>query len=340
MPAYNEEKQIGGVLAGVPAYVDRVLVVDDGSTDGTSDVVRAAAVDDPRIEMHTFEKNQGVGAALATAYIWARDHEIDVAVTVDSDGQMAWSDLDHLVGPIVEGRADVTKGNRLLSPRDWPLIPKARLLGNTILSLLTKIASGYWSVADSQCGYIACSRYALNNIEWERLYRSYGRENDVLVRANVAGCRVADIPVRPLYGVGEQSTMKGVRVFLRIAFLLLRRFWWRLFNKYVLRDFHPLVFFYLLAMVTAVLDVAGIVYLIAVYIDTGLIRPTATIIVTLLTITTLNSLFFAFWMDMQVNAPLAVRVPEFFEIRTQITKESGRTDRRHSAPGEHEGSAV
>ncbi len=286
----------------------------------------ASCRDDPRIELVRFERNRGVGAALAEGYIWARDKRFDVTISVDADGQMDWEDMERLIRPIADGRADFSKGNRLLFPRDWPLIPKMRLLGNAILSLLTKIASGYWSVADSQSGYVACSRYALDNIEWERLYKSYGRENDMLIRANVAGCRVADIPVRPVYGVGEKSTMNAFSVFVRIAFLLFRRFWWRLFHRYVLREFHPLVLFYMLAIVASVADLGMITYLALRWLDTGLIPTLPALAATFLAVTALNSLFFAFWMDMQVNEPLAVRVPEYFEIRSELSEEDAARD--------------
>ncbi len=322
IPAYNEERQIGAVLESMPSYVDEVLVVNDGSKDNTAGVVEARAAIDSRVSLINLERNKGVGAATATACIWARSRRHEVAVLVDGDGQMAWEDLEHLVRPIADGRADLTKGNRLLSPSDWGRIPKIRLLGNAALSLLTKIASGYWAIADSQSGYMALSRYALENIQWEELYHSYGRPNDILVRANTANCRVADIPIRPVYGVGERSSMKVGKVIFSIAFLLFRRFWWRLFHKYILRDFHPLVFFYLLSIFSFVLSVPLLVYVLSVFVETARLPPIATLSLAFLGVTCLNSLFFAFWMDMQVNAPLAVRPNEVFAIRREISIEN------------------
>ncbi len=333
IPAYNEERNIERVLAGVPSCVDHVVVVDDGSKDATAAIVGRLANSDSRIHLIEFERNRGVGAAISAALVWARDQRCDVAVTVDGDGQMAWEDMAHLIAPIVDGRADLTKGNRLYSPRDWATIPKLRLFGNAALSLLTKIASGYWSVADSQTGYMAFSAYALENIDWDRLYKSYGRPNDILVKANVANCRVADVPIRPIYGVGERSNMRIAKVLFGIAFLLFRRFWWRLFYKYVLRDFHPLVFFYLLAIVAALADIGLGVHIVLSWINNGRIPQISALAAAFLAVTAMNSLFFAFWMDMQVNAPLAVRLPEFFGIRSEIATEM-ENDRPNDGPAD------
>jgi Na+/H+ antiporter NhaC len=141
------------------------------------------------------------------------------------------------------------------------------------------------------------------------MYKRYGRPNDVLVLANVAECRVADVPITPLYGVGEISSMKIAKVTLTISALLIRRFWWRLFHKYVLRDFHPLVFFYLLATLTMVVSIALSVRLVVSWISNGFVPQMTALALAFFTITALNSLFFAYWMDMQANAHLSVKLP-------------------------------
>lgn len=336
IPAYNEERQIAAVLRTIPDYVDSVVVVDDASRDRTADVVRECAEADPRVVLLQMERNSGCGAALAAAYKWALANDVDVAVSIDADGQMDVDEMIHLVTPIVDGRADLTKANRLASPKYWADIPKVRLVGNAALSVLTKMASGYWSVADSQSGYVAISRYALENVDWDNIYRSYGRPNDLLVRANVANCRVADVPSRPVYGVGERSSMKILKVVFTIAFMLFRRFWWRLFHKYVLHDFHPLVFFYLMATTTFVIDVVLTIRLFALWIADGQVPQITALAVVFLTITTLNSAFFAFWMDMQVNEPLNVRLSEFFAVRSEVSSARTPSPAATGTPVPHE----
>ncbi len=310
IPAFNEAHQIGGVLAGMPDFVDEVIVVDDGSQDATAAVVSGCAEDDDRITLVQLPENRGVGGALAVAYVRARDRDIDVAVTVDGDGQMDPDEMADLILPVVTGHADYAKGNRLLDPQDWQRIPKTRLFGNAILSLLTKLASGYWSVADSQTGYTAAGRYALDHIDWESVYPRYGRPNDVLIRANVAECRVADVPISAIYGVGERSSMKIFKVVFGISLLLLRRFWWRLFHRYVLRDFHPLVFFYLLALVTGIVAMGLSVRLAVIWIGQGFVPQMTALAAGFFGITSLNSVAFATWMDMQANEHLSIRVRE------------------------------
>ncbi len=165
-----------------------------------------------------------------------------------ADNQMDPDDLLTLVEPVARGEVDYAKANRLFTGEAWKLIPRTRYLGNAVLSLLTKIASGYWHVADSQSGYTAISRSMLAQLDLDRVYPRYGFPNDMLVHLNVWNARVRDFPSRPVYGVGERSGIKLRRVVPRISWLLVKGFFWRLREKYVIRDFHPLVFFYALGL--------------------------------------------------------------------------------------------
>ena len=309
IPTYNEGTQIGDVLQATPDYVDAVVVVDDASTDHTVEVVESVAAQDKRIVLLRLDENRGVGGALSVAYIWARDHDIDVAVSIDGDGQMDPSEMASIIEPVIRGEADYTKGNRLWDPAAWSKIPRIRLFGNAVLSFFTKIASGYWSVVDSQSGYSAAGRVALDRINWDSMYARYGRPNDVLVRANVAECRVADVPITPVYGVGERSSMVIAKVTLTISWLLVRLFWWRMIQKYVIRDFHPLLLFYVLGMATMIASMGLFARLMYFWIANGAVPVLTATALMFFSITSLNSLFFAFWMDMQANADLAVKLP-------------------------------
>ena len=151
------------------------------------------------------DQNQGVGAAIVSGYKAAVADGADVACVMAGDGQMDPVDLEHLAGAVARDEVDYAKANRLFTGEAWKLIPRSRYLGNAVLSLLTKIASGYWHIADSQSGYTAVSRTLLEELDLDRLYPRYGFPNDMLVQLNVWNARVRDFPSRPIYGVGERS---------------------------------------------------------------------------------------------------------------------------------------
>jgi glycosyltransferase involved in cell wall biosynthesis len=302
VPAYREAQLIGETLRGVPAFVDRVYVIDDASDDGTADAARALG--DSRVEVLRHEQNGGVGASIVSGYKRALADGVDVTAVMAADNQMDPDDLEKLVRPVAAGDVDYAKANRLVSGEAWQVIPRSRYLGNAVLSLLTKIASGYWHVADSQSGYTAISRDTLAALDLDRVYRKYGFPNDMLVHLNVYNARVRDLPSRPVYGVGEQSGIKIRSVVPRISWLLLKGFLWRLREKYVIRDFHPLVFFYALGIVFTIVGlVLGIVETV-LRIAGNDVSVGTVVLVALLLIAGSQFTLFAMWFDMESNKDL------------------------------------
>jgi glycosyltransferase involved in cell wall biosynthesis len=304
VPAHNEETLLPETLAGIPGFVDRIYVVDDASRDATRERAEAAAAGDPRVAVLVHERNQGVGAAIVTGYRRALEERVDVTCVMAADNQMDPDDLEALATPVALGELDYSKANRLITGQAWQLIPRHRYLGNAVLSLLTKIASGYWHVADSQSGYTAIGLVTLERLDLERIYPRYGFPNDMLVHLNVQNARVRDVPSRPIYDVGEQSGMRLRSVVPRISWLLFKAFWWRMGQKYVIRDFHPLVFFYsfgvlmlaagfVLGLLELVLRIAG-----------NAITPASIVLVAVLLIAGLQMTLFAMWFDMEANKDL------------------------------------
>ena len=305
VPAYNEEKLVGKVLKTVPPFVDHIVVVDDASSDRTGEVVKAHQEEDSRIIYLRHPRNEGVGGAIVTGYKWARDNEISISVVMAGDAQMDPGDLPTLLNPIARGEADYVKGNRLFTGKAWRVIPKTRYLGNAILSFLTKIASGYWHIADSQSGYGAVTLEVLKTIDLDNVYPRYGMPNDFLVRLNIYHFRVRDVPVNPIYGIGERSGIKIYRVMFTLSFLLLKLFLWRIKEKYIIRDFHPLVLFYLLGFVLTPIGIVFGCYLLIVRILMGsVVAATSALFASFFTISGLQSLFFAMWFDMEYNKEL------------------------------------
>lgn len=305
VPAYNEESQISRVIETMPAFVDMMVIINDQSKDRTSEVIHNHEVfSTGRITLIEHEVNQGVGGAIASGYKWVRDAGYDIAVVMAGDGQMNPEDLPALLDPVVDNQADYTKGNRLVTGEAFKRIPKIRFFGNSVLSLLTKIASGYWHVADSQTGYTAINKIALKLIDWDEMYKRYGQPNDLLVKLNVAGMRVVDVPIEPVYNIGENSGIKVRKVIFTIGSLLMRLFFWRLKEKYIIRNFHPLIFFYAFGFLSAGLSALMFVRLILLWFDNGHV-PEITFLCWLFSFSMgFNSMFFAMWFDYEENKHL------------------------------------
>jgi glycosyltransferase involved in cell wall biosynthesis len=305
VPAHNEEKLIAETIRGIPEFVDRVYVVDDRSTDGTVAAVRA--VGDPRVELIEHERNLGVGGAIITGYQRALAERVDVTAVMAADAQMDPGDLETLAGAVARGEVDYAKANRLFTGKAWDVIPRYRYLGNAVLSLLTKIASGYWHVADSQSGYTAISLQYLELLDLDRVYKRYGFPNDLLVHLNVWNARVRDYPSRPIYGVGERSGIRLRKVVPTISWLLVKGFFWRMREKYVIRDFHPLVFFYALGLVATLIGLGLGIAEVVLRILGNHITPATVVLVALLLISGSQFTLFAMWFDMESNRDLGGR---------------------------------
>lgn len=306
IPAYNEEQMIGKVLETMPDFVDLIVIVDDGSVDRTARIVeRYIETSGPdKIVCIHHEKNLGNGAARVSGLRYVLHEDVDIIAMMDGDGQMDPEELPLLLDPLVREEADYTKGNRLFTGEAWDLIPRKRYLGNAVLSLLTKIASGYWHVADFQSGYTAISRKALETIKLDHLYSDYGFPNDMLIHLNVYHFCVKDIPIRPIYNAGEQSSMKIWKVIPKLSRLLLKRFLWRIKQKYIIRDFHPLVFFYAMGFLLLFASVLLFIRGIYMWIAAGYIPPINALLFVLCSIMGFQSLFFAMWFDMDYNKHL------------------------------------
>jgi glycosyltransferase involved in cell wall biosynthesis len=241
VPAYNEELLIEETIKGIPEYVDRIYLIDDCSTDRTPLIIKGMT--DPRIVPVRHEKNKGVGGSIVTGYKLALEDEMDAVAVMAGDNQMDPEQLPRLLMPILEGRADYTKGNRLISKDFRQGMSKWRSLGNGILTMITKIGSGCWHVMDPQNGYTAISKETLEVLDLDSIYPYYGYCNDMLVKLNTFNMRIEDVVMPSRYG-RETSKIRYSKYIRKVAPMLFNGFLWRLKTKYVVLDFHPLVFFY------------------------------------------------------------------------------------------------
>lgn len=353
VPAFNEEKQIGRVLSTMPDFIDRIIVVNDCSSDNTAGIVLscirrqcspAAPISESRTETpdnqyNTAElllkkkqqqdaryyvpseianetpetdriilinhlKNGGVGAAIATGYKWCRDHAIDCTAVMDGDGQMDPAELEKICTPVLTEDIDYVKGNRLIHGGARLVMPKTRFFGNSILSILTKIASGYWHISDTQTGYRAISLAALNAIEIHKIYPRYGMPNDILVKLNIAFCTIKEVKIKPVYNIGEASKMKMHKVIPTISWLLVKSFFKRLWVKYLFRDFHPLFLLYHFAMALGLVAIPYGIKILFIALSGGQVSTITMLAFLFLFSSSFQSLLFAMWMDIQDNERL------------------------------------
>jgi len=328
VPAYNEEGFVGDVIDTIPEFVDKIYVVDDCSTDGTweeiekhadkrngsepilEEGVAADGADQSAVVVpirHT--DNKGVGGAIKTGYKRALADDIDAVAVMAGDGQMDPDILDRILDPVVEGRAEYSKGNRLRY-RDYRSgMSSVRFFGNSMLTFLTKVSSGYWKMMDPQNGYTAISKEALETVDIDRLYNDYGFANNLLVHLNVHGMRVADVPMPAVYR-DEQSWIQYSSFIPKMSKLLLSNFLWRLKAKYMILNFHPLVFFYIMGTICTLTSIVAGLYTIWVAFTRDIpIFPRGTLSL-LLFMTGSMFVLFAMLFDMQSNESLEVTIYE------------------------------
>jgi dolichol-phosphate mannosyltransferase len=236
IPCYRTSRQILDVLSRIDANVSRIYVVDDACPEGTGDLVEASRPDD-RVRVLRHERNRGVGAAMVTGYRAALADGAQIVVKIDGDGQMDPAQLSRLVAPIAMGAADYAKGNRFYDFALLQDMPRVRLLGNALLSLVNKISSGYWNVMDPTNGYTAIHRAALEALPLGKLDSGYFFESDMLFRLYTVRAVVRDVPLRARYA-GESSNLRIGRVLRDFPGKYVSAMLKRIFYSYFLRDFN------------------------------------------------------------------------------------------------------
>jgi glycosyltransferase involved in cell wall biosynthesis len=245
VPAFNEATHIAGVLQRMPPIVDHIIVVDDHSADDTAGV--AAAVGDLRVHVVRHSETRGVGGATVSGMRRALEMGAELVVKVDGDGQMDPAQIESLLQPLVHDGYDYAKGNRFLHAAALRQMPRHRLIGNFVMTFLTKLASGYWHIFDPQNGYVAAKAATLRALDLEQLATGFFFENDMLIHLNILNCRVKDVAMPAYYGT-EESSLRVKRVLFTFPFRLARGLWTRIWEKYVLRDFSPIAMFWLVGL--------------------------------------------------------------------------------------------
>ena len=235
IPAYEVSDHILGVVRKTLDFVDHVVVVDDACPQVSGELVLGEFSKNQRVTVLFHNENVGVGGALKTGYRWALENEFDVVVKIDGDDQMDPALVPQLVEPLLQNVADFSKGNRFESPRSVRTMPKLRLIGNGLLSLMNKVASGYWSINDPTNGFIAIRSDKLRALEFELLSDGYFFELDLLYRLSIVRGRVFELPMVATYK-GEKSNLNIFRVSVTFPFMLFRNLSRRILYNYYIRD--------------------------------------------------------------------------------------------------------
>ncbi|RRJ85240.1 glycosyltransferase family 2 protein [Aestuariirhabdus litorea] len=234
IPCYKVSQHIMGVLEKIGPQIERIYVIDDNCPEHTGDTVEANCKDG-RVRVIRHTTNQGVGGAVMTGYRQAITEGMEVIVKVDGDGQMDPSLIPRFVTPILEGRADYTKGNRFFNPEEVRSMPRIRLVGNAILSFMTKISSGYWNLFDPTNGFTAIHANVAYMLPFNKISRRYFFETDLLFRLNILRAVVVDVPMAAHYG-DESSSLKIPNIIGEFLLKHLRNFSKRLLYNYYLRN--------------------------------------------------------------------------------------------------------
>lgn len=236
VPCYKVRDHVLDVLRSIPDCVHVIYAVDDACPDSSGKWIEERNTD-PRVKVLYNPQNLGVGGAVITAYRQALADGADVVVKIDGDGQMNPRLLPMFIRPIVEGRADYTKGNRFFRLESLKDMPKMRLFGNAALSFITKVSSGYWNIMDPTNGYTAIHAALIRELPLDKVATRYFFETDMLFRLNTIRAVVRDIPMDAVYG-DEESNLRIGRVLPEFAGKHLSRLWRRYGYNYWLRDFN------------------------------------------------------------------------------------------------------
>jgi glycosyltransferase involved in cell wall biosynthesis len=231
VPAYNEEAFVASVIKSMPSYVDRIYVVNDGSTDGTGQIVSEMCRNNDRLALINHQTNRGVGAAIVTGYKKCLEEGMDIAVVMAGDHQMDPLELPRLLTPVAKGEAGYCKGNRMSSFRHMKGMPLWRRFGNWLLRWATRVSSGNYEIMDPQNGYAAASAEALRRIDLDSLYPYYGYCNHILAQFTVAGVRAVEVPMPARYQ-GERSKIRYGKYIRKVGWLLLSNLAWRMEMKW------------------------------------------------------------------------------------------------------------
>lgn len=275
IPAFNASAAIAAVVAGLPALVSDIIVVDDASADALPPLA------DPRVVLIRHDVNRGVGGATLTGYDAAIARGAEILVKMDADGQMDPRHLPALVRPILTDAADYTKGNRFLHSTELRAMPGTRRVGNAGLSFFTKLASGYWPVFDPTNGYTAIHAALVPALDRSRIAERFFFETSMLLELGRIRAVVQDVPIPARYQ-GEPSALSKRRAAGEFPPKLVAATWRRIVRQYFIQDFTPVSLFLVAGLIFLLFGVVWGAYHWAESIRFGAAATTGTVMLAVL----------------------------------------------------------
>jgi glycosyltransferase involved in cell wall biosynthesis len=277
IPAYNEELLIKRTIDELPSSVDYLIAVNDASTDSTPEILHDLQRHAPRLHVLDNTKNGGVGFSLKRGFMYALEHTDAEAIgIVSGDSQCDPNSIEPMLDEFLERPVEYVKGSRFFQREALTSMPSYRRLGNIVVSLLTKFATGYYSVSDTTMGFGFLRRRTLQQIHMDLVGDRYDYETSMLVALSIAEARIRDFPVPAIYGE-ETSTINFWGTLLRVLRVLWVGFWRRVYYKYVLFSFHPIALFLLGGFVFTSIGVGFGIYMAVEKAATGLSPSTGTV---------------------------------------------------------------
>lgn len=244
IPAYNEERLITKTVETMPKEVDYMVIVNDCSKDKTGSIIDALSKKNKKVIPLHNKKNVGVGGSVVNGFRRALSTNADLVLVMAADAQCNPDYITRMIDTLIDGDYDYVKANRFVHLEELAQMPFYRRIGNIFITLLTKFATGYYSIFDSQNGYGVFKRKTLENLPLERIGKRYDYENTLLIALSILGARVKDEPVPAIYG-DETSTIPFFRTATRALTVLWKGFWQRIYLKYIVVNFHPIALFLL-----------------------------------------------------------------------------------------------
>lgn len=283
VPAYNEEKLIEKTLTTMPEFIDHIVVINDHSNDKTLSIIQKLQKKDKRITIIDNSENHGIGYSLTKGLKKAAELGCDRIAVMAGDAQMDPNQLSPMLDNMAKRNLDFIKANRFMHLEALKSMPKYRRIGNIIVTILTKFATGYYSIFDTQNGYVVYSKDVIERMPWNLIGNRYEFENTILIGLSIIDAKIGDFPMPALYG-DETSTIKIFSTTMRVLKCLMIGFWQRIYYKYILYSFHPIALFLLTGLTLFTIGIIAGIWLIVAKIITSISPTSGTVMLAVLPI--------------------------------------------------------